>query len=346
MERGVSATTTEAVNLTGRVSMVTGATGGMGRVIATELARLGSTVVIVSRSDTGGEQLRRQIAAEVGADRVEVLTGDLASRADLRRVAGEFTARHQKLHVLVNNAGAHYRRRLVNADGIEMHVAVDYLAGFGLTVLLLDQLRAGAPSRVVNVVSDAMADARTVTSRGRPRPVTLDAGELDDLRQVNGTAGFVPFEAYARAKLLTTMSGYLLADQLHETGVTVNAVHPGIAATKIVDDIVSPLMKPFLGLIKRSLLTPAQGAAAALHLATAPELADVTGRYFVRDTEQRSPAISYDRDLQQRVWAASHAYIATAVPRNQNSVASNQRQVAATLAWTNRGRTPSVQVVR
>jgi NAD(P)-dependent dehydrogenase (short-subunit alcohol dehydrogenase family) len=315
----MSAAAAGAVNLSGRVSMVTGATGGMGRVIATELARLGSTVVIVSRSDTGGEQVRRQIAAEVGADRVEVLTGDLASQADLRSVAEEFTSRHDRLHVLVNNAGAHYRKRLVNADGIEMHVAVNHLAGFGLTTALLGQLRAGAPSRVVNVVSDSMNDARPVTTRGRPRPVTLDADELDDLRRVNGTAGFVPFEAYARAKLLTTMSGYVLADQLRETGVTVNAVHPGLAATGIVDDIVPPLMKPFLGLIKRSLLTPAEGAAAALRLATAPELAGVTGNYFVRGTQQRSPEISYDRDLQRRVWAASQACFVTSAPPNRNS---------------------------
>jgi NAD(P)-dependent dehydrogenase (short-subunit alcohol dehydrogenase family) len=310
----VSDTTTGAVDLAGRVSMVTGATGGIGRVIAAELARLGSTVVLVCRGAAAGEQLRRQIAAQAGADRAEVIAGDLSSRAGVRQVAGEFAARYDRLHLLVNNAGAHYRRRQVSADGIEMHVAVDYLAGFGLTTLLVGQLRAGAPSRVVNVVSDAMNDARPVTSRGRPRPVTLDPAELDDLRQINGAARFAPFEAYARAKLLTTMSGYLLASQLHETGVTVNAVHPGITATGIVDDIVHPLMKPFLGLIKRSLLTPAQGAAPVLRLATAPELGGVTGRYFVRDTEQRSPAISYDPGLQQRVWAASHAYTATTVP--------------------------------
>jgi NAD(P)-dependent dehydrogenase (short-subunit alcohol dehydrogenase family) len=294
--------------------MVTGATGGLGRVIATEFARLGATVVIVCRDDAAGERLRRQVATQVGADRAEVIVGDLSSRAGLRHVAREFTARHDSLHILVNNAGAHYRKRLVNADGIEMHVAVDYLAGFGLTLLLLDQLRNGAPSRVVNVVSDAMNDARPVTTRARPRPVTLDPGELDDLRKVNGAAGFAPFEAYARAKLLTTMSGYLLASQLHDAEVTVNAVHPGITATGIVDDIVHPLMKPFLGLIKRSLLTPEQGAAPVLRLATAPELAGVTGRYFVRDADQRSPEISYDRDLQQRVWAASQACIVTTDP--------------------------------
>jgi NAD(P)-dependent dehydrogenase (short-subunit alcohol dehydrogenase family) len=319
----MSAAAAGAADLSGRVSVVTGATGGIGRVIATELARLGSTVVIVSRGNAGGEQVRQQIAAEVGADRVEVLSGDLASQADVRRVADEFAARHEQLHVLVNNAGAHYRKRLLTADGIEMHVAVDHLAGFGLTFALLDQLRAGVPSRVVNVVSDSMNDARTVTSRGRRRPVTLDPGELDDLRRVNGAAGFAPFEAYARAKLLTTMTGYVLADQLRETGVTVNAVHPGITATGIVDDIAPPLMKPFLGLIKRSLLTPEQGAAPVLRLATAPELAGVTGRYFLRDAEHRSPEVSYDRDLQQRAWDASRACLVTSVPLNGNGQAGD-----------------------
>ena len=312
----MNATTTAAADLTGRVSMVTGAAGGIGRVIAAELARLGSTVVIVTRRAEAGEQLKRQIAAQAGAGRAEVIAGDLSAREGVRQVAGQFTARHDKLHLLVNNAGAHYRKRRVSADGVEMHVAVDYLAGFGLTLLLLDRLRAGAPSRVVNVVSEAMNDARVITSRARPRPVTLDPADLDDLRRVNGTAGFAPFEAYARAKLLTTMSGYLLADQLRGTGVTVNAVHPGITATRIVGDIVHPAMKPFLGLLKRSMLTPAQGAAPILHLATAPELAGITGRYYVRDTEQRTPEISYDRDLQQRLRAATDSY--TAMARDHN----------------------------
>jgi short chain dehydrogenase len=107
----VNATTTGAVNLTGRVSMVTGATGGIGRVIGAELARLGSTVVLVSRGAVSGEQLKRQIAAETGADRAEVIAGDLSTRKGVRQVAGEFAARHDRLHLLVNNAGAHYRKR-------------------------------------------------------------------------------------------------------------------------------------------------------------------------------------------------------------------------------------------
>jgi len=309
----VTAETTGNVDLTGKVSLVTGATGGIGGVVAAELARLGSTVVIVARG-AAGEELRRRIGQD-DPDRAEVITADLATQAGLRKVADEFTAHHEALHLLVNNAGAHYRKRLVNADGIEMHVAIDHLAGFGLTLLLLDRLRAGAPARVVNVVSDSMNDARTVTSHGKPRPVSLDPRDLSDLRSVNAAAGFAPFEAYARAKLLTTMTGYLLARQLQGGGITVNAVHPGLTATSLIDDIAHPLMRPFLGLVKRSLLTPEQGAAAVLRLATAPELDGVTGRYFVGDAEQRTPAISYDPDLQQRAWDASLA--CTPQPRDR-----------------------------
>lgn len=296
------------VDLSGKVSLVTGATGGMGRVIATELARLGSTVVIVTRSRNGGEQVRQQIAAYVGADRVEVLTADLASRSDLHLLCERFAARHTTLHLLINNAGAHYRERAVNADGVEMHVVVDYLAGFMLTNLLLDRLRAGAPSRVVNVVSAAMADARMVKIRRRPRPVPLDPAHLDDLRHLNPAAGFQPFTAYATAKLLTLMSGYFLAERLRDTGVTINAVHPGLVATGIAKDITPPLIRPFLGLIRPFLFTPEQGAHATLYLATAPEMIGVTGRYFHRTTENRSPQVSYNVELQRRIWNLSVAY--------------------------------------
>jgi retinol dehydrogenase-12 len=198
---------------------------------------------------------------------------------------------------------------MVNADGIELQLTVNYLAGFTLTALLLERLRLGAPSRVVNVVTAAMNDIRHFKIRRQPRPARLDPAVLNDLRLINGEANFAPFEAYARAKLLTTMSGYILADQLSGTGVTVNAVHPGLAATDIFDAITPPAMKPFGGLLRKLVLTPAQGAEPILRLATAPELAGVTGRYFDRDNECDSPPVSYDHELQQRLWATSQAYI-------------------------------------
>jgi len=144
-----------AVDLTGRTALVTGGTGGMGRVLVTELAGAGAHVVTTSRDVERGEELRQRVAHEVGDDRVEVLVGDLASRADLHRLAEEFRARHGALHLLVNNAGAHYRDRRLTVDGVEAHLAVDHLAGFTLTHLLAAQLHAAGEARVVNVVSAA-----------------------------------------------------------------------------------------------------------------------------------------------------------------------------------------------
>jgi retinol dehydrogenase-12 len=296
------------VDLAGKVALVTGATGGMGRVIVTRLASLGATVVIVARSQAGGDRLRRQVCLQVGADRVEVLTADLASRSDLHRLAADVTVRHPTLDLLVNNAGAHYRDRTLDADGVEMHIAVNHLAPFTLTNLLLDPLRAAAPARIVTVVSDAFSDTRQVKILPRPRPIQLDTDHLDDLAHLNAADGFDPFLAYARAKLLTLMCGYLLAERLRGTGVTLNAVHPGLVATDILNDIAPTFARPFLAPVRRLLLTPTEGAQAALHLATAPELAEVTGRYFVRHREGRSPRISYDAQLQQRIWDLSDAY--------------------------------------
>jgi retinol dehydrogenase-12 len=289
------------VDLRGRVALVTGGTGGMGRVITAELARAGAHVVITSRDRERGEGLRR----EMGADRVEVLTGDLAARGDLHRLAAEFAARHDALHLLVNNAGAHYRRRWLTVDGVEAHLAVNHLAGFGLTHLLRDRLAAGAPARVVNVVSATMADVRAMPLFGRPRPVPLDLTGVADVRELNPVKGFAPFTAYARAKLLTTACGYEFADRWRGKGVTVNAVHPGLVSTDIVDDITPAVLAPFRSLIHRWLLTPEQGASAALRLATDPGLATTTGRYYVRDQEARSPDISYDPATRAAAWRLS-----------------------------------------
>lgn len=304
------------VDMHGRTAFVTGGTGGMGRVITTELAGAGAQVVTTSRDPERGELLRRRISADVGADRVEVLIGDLTSRADLHRIAAEFGARHNAVHLLVNNAGAHYRQRWATADGVEGHLAVNHLAAFTLTHLLQDRLRAGAPARVVNVVSASMADVRAVPLFGRPRPVPLDLSGVTDVRDLNPADGFAPFAAYARAKLLATICGYEFADRWRDAGVTVNAVHPGIVSTGIVDDLVPAALAPFRSLIHRRLLTPEQGAAAVLRLATDPDLATTTGRYFVRDRESRSPDVSYDPDVRAAAWRLSLAWAQAAPHRN------------------------------
>ncbi len=279
--------------------MVTGASGGMGRVIATDLARRGATVVLVCRDRTTGDALARHIGQVTGNDRVEVLTADLAEQGDIRRLAAQFLARHDTLHLLVNNAGAHFPQRRVSTEGIELHLAINHLAWFLLTNLLRGALAAGAPARVVNIASEAMTDSRQVKILPRPRPVPLG---LDDL---NSERSFEPMAVYGRSKLAMLMCGYVLARRLADTGVTVNSVHPGLVATSIVDAVAPRVARPALGLVRRSLLTPEQGAAAALYLATAPELAEVTGKYFIRQTEHRSPDNSYDIELQEQLWRAS-----------------------------------------
>ncbi|AWB86794.1 hypothetical protein [Mycetocola zhujimingii] len=145
---------------------------------------------------------------------------------------------------------------------------------------------------------------------GKPRPATLDTSDLGDLTRLNPEPGFVPFEAYARAKLLTVMAGYDLARAVAADGVTLNALHPGIVATGIIDDLIPAVLRPLEGVIRRSMLTPAQGASATLHLATTAGLNGVTGRYFVHGTEARTPPISYDLIAQARLRDASDRFLA------------------------------------
>ncbi len=269
-----------------RVALVTGATAGMGTVIARDLARQGATVVLVCRDAHKGHQAQQEIIQATGNTAVDVLVADLASQQAIRRLVEEFQQRYDRLHILVNNAGAHITQRRVSPDGLEMNLAVNHLASFLLTALLLDTLRASAPARIVNVASNSMTK-------------TINLADLQSERT------FAPFTAYGQAKLAMVLCTYALARRLAGTGVTVNALHPGITATKIIGDVAPALARPFLGLITRVLLTPEQGARTALYLATAPAVEGVSGHYFVREKEARSVPLSYNVALQERMWALS-----------------------------------------
>jgi NAD(P)-dependent dehydrogenase (short-subunit alcohol dehydrogenase family) len=269
-----------------KVALVTGANAGMGKIIATELARQGATVVMVARSRRRGEEAMSEIASTIGNASLDLLVADLSSLQAVRRLADEFLQRYSHLHVLVNNVGVHTRKRQMSVDGIEMHLAVNHLAGFLLTNLLVDIMRASTPARIVNVTSELMT--RSI--------------KLDDLQSEQT---FKPWEVYGQSKLAVTLCTYALARRLTGTGITVNALHPGVVATDIIDDAVLPITRPFMGIFKRFLLTPEQGAQRTLYLATSPELESVTGKYFVRGKQAQSVPISYDEALQERVWAMS-----------------------------------------
>jgi NAD(P)-dependent dehydrogenase (short-subunit alcohol dehydrogenase family) len=285
---------------TGRVCMVTGANGGLGEVVATELAQRGATVVLVCRREPAGRALQQRIQAATGNTTIDLLVADLSDQSDIRRLADQFHLRHSSLHVLINNAGAQFPTRQLSVDGIELHLAVNFLAPFLLTNLLLDTLVASAPARIVNVASEVMADARMI-KLGGTADVPFDLEDLQSERR------FTPMRAYGQAKLALVMSGYRLARQLEGSGVTVNALHPGVVATGITEALIPRPLRPVIRLAKPflRLRTPEVGAQTIVHLATEPELASITGKYFIDGREQLSPAVSYDQLLQERLWERS-----------------------------------------
>lgn len=300
----------------GRVALVTGANGDLGRAVAADLARRGGSVVLVVRRPEQGEALQRELVAATGNPEVSFLSADLADLAQVRALAAAFRARFSRLHVLVNNAGVHLQERRLTREGLETHFAVNHLAWFLLTNLLLDPLKAGAPARVVNVASQIMADTRKVPFGGPPHPATL---ELDNLQ---GERHFEALDAYGRSKLAMVMCGYALARRLEGSGVTVNALHPGVIATSLSGAMLPPVLRPFSGLVRRAMLTPEAGARNVVRLASAPELARTTGKYFDQQTEARSPERSYDVELQERLWEASAALVGLAEPTKRLAATS------------------------
>lgn len=266
-----------------RVCLITGASSGIGKATAMGLAGMGATVVLVCRDRDRGESARREIARVSGGESVELLVADLSSQQAVRRAAKELVERHRELHVLVNNAGVALNRRSLTDDGIELTLALNYLAPFLLTNLLLGALRAASPSRVVNVSSDAQAVGRI---------------DLDDLQ---GEKRFSIIRAYSQSKLAVVLFTYELARRLAGTGVTVNCLHPGH-----VDTAMNRKVTGFIGFLGRLVaplsLHPEKGARTSLYLASSPEVEQVTGAYFVKCRPARSARASYDVDLARRLW--------------------------------------------
>ena len=273
----------------GKTCLVTGANAGIGKEAALGLARLGATVVLLCRSETRGGAALAEIERRSGNRALHLLIADLASQREIRRVAAEYLERFERLDVLVNNAAVlAWRERRLSEDGLELTFAVNHLAPFLLTALLLDRLRASAPSRIVTVAS------------GAHRRQALDFEDLQNERD------YSPFDAYSRSKLANVYFTYELARRLEGTGVTANCLHPGVVSTALFRDmkwwqrIAIWLGRPFL-------LTPARGADTAIHLAASADVAGVTGRYFEKREEVRSSPVSYDAALARRLWEASEA---------------------------------------
>jgi NAD(P)-dependent dehydrogenase (short-subunit alcohol dehydrogenase family) len=215
-----------------------------------------------------------------------VVEADLSSQRSIREASEAIRRRHRRIHVLVNNAGIIPRQRETTVDGLEMQFAVNHLAYFLLTNLLLDLLTEGAPARVVNV------------SSGAHQGGVLDFGDLQSERRYDSV------RVYGRTKLMNVLFTYELARRIRRDGVTANCLHPGVIATKLLSDYMNlPLVG---GAIARTFgSSPDKGSEAIAHLAASPEVEGVTGRYFVGERETRSSPASYDEALQQRLWDES-----------------------------------------
>src|SRR5208283_1992839 len=250
-------------NLSGRVAVITGATSGIGREVALGLARQGATTVVVGRGADRASRVAGEIASASGNPRVESLrVDDLARLVETTELATKLLERYPAIHILVNNAGAYFRRREVNPDGVERTFALNVLSPYTLTTLLVPRLTAGAPARVVNVASAAHRGAR------------VDLADLQSSRQFSG------FSVYGASKLELMWLTREFARRLNGTGVTVNAVHPGFVRSGFALNNgggTAVGMRILAGLFGRSVV---RGADTPIFVASAPELASVTGGYY------------------------------------------------------------------
>lgn len=274
-------------SLEGKTCLVSGATSGIGRAIAMDLADRGAHVVLVGRNRQRGEATLAEISEKRGEGSGTFFESDLSSQAQIRRLAQDVLDRYPRLDVLVNNAGAVFNDRQLSADGIEMTCALNHLGYFLLTDQLMPGLRAAGAARIVNVASDAH------------RGVTLDLNDLQN------QAGYNGIFAYRRSKLANIYFTYQLARRLDGSQITCNAMHPGFVSTDIGVNagLSHAAWQQFLK--SKGAVSAEAGAETAVFLASAPQLNGVTARYFVKCRAIQSSIFSYDFDIGQRLWRMS-----------------------------------------
>lgn len=269
----------------GRTVVITGANSGIGREGARALLAAGAEVVMVCRNRDKAEEARADVTRTSGNDRAHIVLCDLASLADIRRAAAELLERFPKIHVLVNNAGLMNTERHETVDGHEATFAVNHLAPMLLTHLLRERLVASSPARVVTV------------SSGMHWTGTVDLDDLESKRR------YSQFPVYASTKLMNVLFTRELARRLVGTGVVANALHPGLVNTnfgpqKGVMKLLQPLSRPFG-------ISAAEGADTMVWLASATEVAEVSGEYFAKRKIAMSSPRSKDMELARRLWDVS-----------------------------------------
>jgi retinol dehydrogenase-14 len=284
---------TPARPMAGRTVLVTGGTGGIGRATALGLAAMGAQVAIVGRDSGRTEAAAREIR-EAGGGHVDAFAADMSSQAEVRRLAAEVLEALPRIDVLVNNVGGYWDTRHVTADGLERTFALNHLAPFLLTHLLLERLRQSSPARVVTVSSGAH---------------TMGRIDFDDL---GGERSYSGMRAYSQSKLANLLFSYELARRIDAGDVTANALHPGMVRTGFGAEDAGTLQRLFTPLMRPFMKSPAQGAATSIYLASSPAVEGVTDCYFADCKPTRSSKRSYDQATAERLWQVSAGLVAIA----------------------------------
>ena len=271
----------------GKTCLITGGSDGIGYAAALELARMGATVLIAGRNPAKTAAAATRIIEDTGNPSVRYVLADLSSQSEVRRLAAQIKEELPRLDVLMNNAGAVFLSRRRSVDGVEMTFALNHLGPFLLTTLLLDFMRGSSPARIVNVSSGAHFSARNF--------------RLEDLPMLESSGGY---RAYARSKLCNILFTYQLARRLEGSGLTVNALHPGLVRTNIArnNGLLGRVVNFFIG---AGGVNAARGASTMIHLASSPEVECLSGRYFVDSRAVQSSALSYDAGLGAGLWELS-----------------------------------------
>ena len=278
----------------GKIVLITGGTGGIGRATAIGLAKSGARVGITGRDRGRAEQAADAIRRESNNGAVDVFVADLSSQSDVRRLARDVLAAYPRLDVLINNVGGFWAHRHETADGLEHTFALNHLAPFLLTNLLIDRLRACAPARIVTVSSGAQSVGRI---------------DFDDLM---GEQTYSGQRAYNQSKLANVMFTYELARRLDGSGVTANTLHPGVTRTAFGAEDGTRVMAPIIAALRPFMRSPKRGAETSVFLASSPAAAGITGHFFENRKARPSQKASYDSVTTARLWEVSAALVGLA----------------------------------
>ncbi|MFW9828429.1 MAG: SDR family oxidoreductase [Candidatus Thorarchaeota archaeon] len=265
----------------GKICLISGANSGIGRATTKGLAEMNARVVMLCRSKERGEKAQKEIVQETGNKNVDLIICDLSSQESIRNFVTVFKSKYSTLDILINNAGVMLKRRTLSVDGFEMNFAIHALAPFLLTNLLLDIIKKSAPSRIINVTSAAHKRAKI---------------DFNDLQSEHKK--YRLFTVYGTSKLAEMLFTYELSRKLEGTGVTVNAVHPGLVNTNLGRE-QSKFSQWFA---RKFFKSPEEGAKTSIYLASSPEVEGVSGKYFANKEPQESSEESCNQENAKKLW--------------------------------------------